>query len=65
MLSGRLWCSACSTWHVTLGCNLLVHPSMVIVEFPGMQIGCCLVPIVTWPINPSFLIKDAWTFLAK
>ena len=62
MPSSRLWCSACSTRHVILGGNLLVHPGMVIVEFPGMQIGCCLVPIVTWAINPSFLIKDGWTF---
>ena len=59
MPSGRLWCS---TRHVTLGGNLLVHPSKVIVELPGMQIGCCLMPIVTWPINPSLLIKDGWIF---
>ena len=65
MPSGRLWCFACSTRHVTLDGNLLVHPSIVIVEFPGMQIGCCLVPIVTWPIIPSFLIKDGWTFFSQ
>ena len=65
MPSGRLWCSACSTRHVTLDGNLLVCPSIVIVESPRMQIGCCLVPIVAWHISPSFLIKDGWTFLAK
>ena len=62
ILSGRLWCSACSIRHVILGGNLLVHPRIVIVEFLGMQIGCCLLPIVTWPISPSFLRKDGWTF---
>ena len=35
------------------------------VELLGMQIGCCLVPIITWPINQSFPIKDGWTFLSK
>ena len=59
---GRLLCSTCSSRHVTLDGNLLMHPSIVIVELLGMQIGCCSVPIVTWPINPSFLIKDGWTF---
>ena len=65
MPSGRLWCSTCSTRHVILGGSLLVHPCIVMVEFVGMQIGCCLVPIVTWPINPSFLIKDGWAFFSQ
>ena len=66
MSSGRLWCSTCSSGHVILGSNLLVHPTIVMVEFPKLQIGCCLLPIVTWPISPSFLRKDGWTsFLAK
>ena len=38
---------------------------MVMVEFQGMQIGCCLVPIVTWPINPSLPIKDVWAFFSQ
>ena len=42
--------------------NLLVCPRIVIVELPGMQIGCCLVPIVTWPISPSLPIKDGWAY---
>ena len=62
MSSGRLWYSVCPTRHVILGSNLLVHPRIVIVEFLGIQIGCCLLPIVTWPINPSFLRKDGWAF---
>ena len=36
MPSGRLWCSACSTRHVILGGNLLVHPRIVMVELLGM-----------------------------
>ena len=64
MPSGKLWCSACSTEHVVLGGNLLVCPGTVIVEFLGMQIGLSLLPLVTWSINPSFLRKDGWTFLA-
>ena len=48
-----------------LGGNLLVLTRIVTVELVGMQIGCCLVPIVTWPINPSFLIIDGQAFLAK
>ena len=36
----------------------MVHSGIVMVELPGMKIGCCLLPIVTWHINPSFLIKD-------
>ena len=63
MPSGRLWCSTCSTGLVILGGNLLMCPGIVMEEFPGMQIGCCLMPMVTWPINPSFLIKDGWAFL--
>ena len=51
--------------HVILGGNLLVHPRIVIVEFLGMEIGCCLLPIVTWPISPSFLRKDGWTFFSQ
>ena len=62
MPGGRLWCSACSTRHVILDGNLLVCPGIVIVELPGMQIGCYLVPIVTWPISPSLPIKDGWAF---
>ena len=65
MPSGRLWCSACSTRHVILGGNLLVHPGIVIIEFLGMQIGCWLSPFIAWPINPSFLIKDGWTFFSQ
>ena len=65
MPSCRMWCSACSIRHVVLGGNLLVCPGMVIVEFPGIQIGCCLLPIVTWPINPSFLRKDHLTFFSE
>ena len=48
-----------------LGGNLLVCPRIVMVELLGMQIAQCLVPIVTWPINPSFPRIDGWTFLAK
>ena len=51
--------------HVTLGGNLLVCPGMVMVELLGMQIGCCLVLIVTWHINQSFLIKDGGTFFSQ
>ena len=62
MPSGRLWCSVHSTRHVILDGNLLVHSRIVIVELPGMQIGCCSMPIVTWPINPSLPIKDGRAF---
>ena len=55
---GRLRCSTCSTRHVTLGGNLLVCPRKLLAEFLGMQIGCCLLPIVTWLVSPSFLRKD-------
>ena len=65
MPSGILWCSASSTRHVILGAKLLVHPRIVMVELPGMQIGCCLVPIFTWSISPSFLLKMVGFFLAK
>ena len=41
--------------------NLLVHPGIVIVQLLDIQIGCCLVPIVTWPINSSLPIKDGQT----
>ena len=61
MPSSTLWFSTCSTRHVVPGGNLLEHPRIVIVEFPGIQIGCCLLPIVTWHMNPSFLRKDGWT----
>ena len=37
MPSGRLLCSACSTRHVTFGGNLLAHPSIVMVDFPGCK----------------------------
>ena len=47
-----------------LGGTLLVHPGIVIVELPGMQIGCCLFPIVTWPINLSLPIKDGQAFFS-
>ena len=42
--------------------NLLVHPVIVIVAFLGMQIGCCLLPTVTWAISPSLPIKDGQAF---
>ena len=48
-----------------LGGNLLVCPGIEMVELLGMQIGYCLVPIVTWPINPSFQIKDGWTLFSQ
>ena len=59
---GEIQCSACSTRHVVLVGNLLVCPRIVIAEFLRIQIGCCLLPIVTWPISPSFLMKDGWIF---
>ena len=37
-------------------------PEIVIVELLDVQIGCCLLPIVTWPINPSLPIKDGLAF---
>ena len=57
MPSGKLRYSTCYIKHVVLGGNLLMHPRIVIAEFLGIQIGCCLLPTVTWPISPSFLMK--------
>ena len=47
-----------------LGGTLLVHPGIIIVELLGIQIGCCLFPTVTWPINPSLPIKDGKAFFS-
>ena len=37
-------------------------PGIVMVEFLGMKISCCLVPIITCAINPSLPIKDGRAF---
>ena len=58
---GRLWCSACSTRHTALGWTL-VCPSTVITEFPGMQIGLFLDPIVTHLMCPVTSSKFCWSF---
>ena len=62
MPSDKLWCSTFSSKHVVLGGKLLIHPRMVMAEFLEKPIGFCLLPIATWPISQSFLIKGGWTF---
>ena len=51
MSSGKLWCSTCSTRDVASGSSWLVSPRLVMAEFPGIQIGCCLFLSVTRPIS--------------
>ena len=62
MARGSLWCWACSTWQVILDGILLVCPSTVMTEFPGMQTGFCFEPIVTCPMAPSFPLKSDPSF---
>ena len=62
MPNGKLLCSAYSTRNMVLCGNSLVHPGVVIAEFLGIPVDCCLLPIVTWPISPSLLIKCGQAF---
>ena len=59
----RLWCSACSTRHVTTSDGILfVHLSTVMTEFLGMQTGFFFDPIVTCPVCLVLLPKFCWSF---
>ena len=65
MPSDKLFSFRCPTRHGVLGGNLLVHPRIVIADLLGIQRGSSLLLKITWPISPSFLMKDGWTFFSQ
>ena len=40
-----------------------IAPGTVMVEFPGMHSGSCLLPTITFPIKPSLLLEKIWVIL--
>ena len=59
---GKLEWAACSTKQVTPCRVLFVAPGTVMVEFPGMHSGSCLLLTITLPIKPSLLLEIVWVF---